>query len=637
MSPRARLAATFLCVAASVLFPWTSLRAAEGANVSIRGADVSDFPLVRLTVSMTLDAPLDAGNVSVVENGVPVRVEGVAPLGTLGRPVSAVLVIDVSNSMRGVPLQTAVAAATTFLQSVPPTMPVGVVTFAERPVQLAPISTSRAAAVAAVDLIGATTTQGTALYDAVIVAAGMFDAAGAAQRNVILVTDGRNTAGAGDAEAAAQAAADAGARVYTIGLAGPTTDEATLRSLAEDTGGTYSAISLTELSSVYAGIADELIHQHVIEYRSKAPFGAAVGLTVELPAGEASTAFLAPGIGAAAGDGAGVAQATPVISGPVSIGVIVGLTFVAALGLMALLTDARARRRRQAQLRSRVQPANGLTWDVPVAVAGSNPTLVPRQIAEIAERGVGARRRIRLSARLRQAGWSIGAGEFLAIAAVAVALSGGTAAIVFQPLVGIAAGFLAAVAPFVVLSSAASKRLGRIQAQLADTLMVIARAMRAGHSFLQALDNAAKEIDEPAASEFGQVLAEVRLGRDLDDAMDALVERVGSTDLEWTVTAIKIQRQVGGNLAEVLETVANTIRERETLRRQVKVLSAEGRLSMLVLFVLPIVIASYLMFVNPDYLRVLTNTKPGVVISAGAGVLMVIGFAWMRKIVDLDV
>ena len=85
--------------------------------------------------------------------------------------------------------------------------------------------------------------------------------------NVILVTDGRNTAGAGDAEAAAQAAADAGARVYTIGLAGPTTDEATLRSLAEDTGGTYSAISLTELSSVYAGIADELIHQHVIEYR----------------------------------------------------------------------------------------------------------------------------------------------------------------------------------------------------------------------------------------------------------------------------------------------------------------------------------------------------------------------------------
>jgi len=161
--------------------------------------------------------------------------------------------------------------------------------------------------------------------------------------------------------------------------------------------------------------------------------------------------------------------------------------------------------------------------------------------------------------------------------------------------------------------------------------------MRAGHSFLQALDNAAKEIDEPAASEFAQVLAEIRLGRDIDDALDALVDRVGSTDLEWAVTAIKIQRQVGGNLAEVLETVAKTIRERETLRRQVKVLSAEGRYSMVVLFCLPVGIAVYLMLVNPNYLRILVNTKPGVIILSSAAALMVIGFVWMRRIVRLDV
>jgi tight adherence protein B len=566
-----------------------------------------------------------------------VEVESVDPLDALGRPVSAVLAIDVSNSMRGAPLETALAAATTFLQKVPPTMPVGVLAFAERAVVLAPVSVDRAAATDAIDSIGGTTSQGTALFDAVIAAAGMFDPKGTAQHNVILVTDGRNTTGTGDADAAKAAAIDAGVNVYTIGLAGPTTDEAILRSIAADTGGSYSAISPTQLSSVYAGIADELIHQDVIAYRSKAPFGAAVQVSVKLPAGDASAAFLAPGLGSVSDDGAQRAEGPLPIEEPLSMAVIVGLTFLAALGLMALLTDARARRRRQAQLRSRTQMPAGPAWEVPVAVAGSNPSLVPKQIAEIAERSVGARRRTLLSGRLRQAGWSIGAGEFLALVVVAVVVSGATGAILFRPLIGLGAGVVAAIVPFAILSSAAAKRLGRIQAQLADTLMVIASAMRAGHSFLQALDNAAKEIDEPAGSEFAQVLAEVRLGRDIDDAMDALVERVGSTDLEWTVTAIKIQRQVGGNLAEVLETVAKTIRERETLRRQVKVLSAEGRLSMVVLLVLPILVSTYLSFVNPQYLRVLIDTRPGVVILSGAGVLMVVGFIWMRKIVSLDV
>jgi tight adherence protein B len=167
--------------------------------------------------------------------------------------------------------------------------------------------------------------------------------------------------------------------------------------------------------------------------------------------------------------------------------------------------------------------------------------------------------------------------------------------------------------------------------------MVIASAMRAGHSFLQSLDSAAKEIDEPAKGEFSRVLSEIRLGRDTDDALQALVVRVGSQDLEWAVTAIEIQRKIGGNLAEVLETVAKTIRERETLRRQVKVLSAEGRLSVVVLTVLPILVASYLMVVNPEYLRTLTNTRAGVMMSSTAGVLMAIGYVWMRKIVSLDV
>jgi tight adherence protein B len=209
--------------------------------------------------------------------------------------------------------------------------------------------------------------------------------------------------------------------------------------------------------------------------------------------------------------------------------------------------------------------------------------------------------------------------------------------VLMGPVAALAGAFGGALVPSAMLSRAASRRRSAIQAQLADTLMVIASAMRAGHSFLQSLDSAAKEIDEPARGEFSRVLSEIRLGRDTDDALQALVARVGSQDLEWAVTAIEIQRKIGGNLAEVLETVAKTIRERETLRRQVKVLSAEGRLSVVVLTVLPILVASYLMVVNPEYLRTLTNTRAGVMMSSTAGVLMAIGYVWMRKIVSLDV
>jgi tight adherence protein B len=102
------------------------------------------------------------------------------------------------------------------------------------------------------------------------------------------------------------------------------------------------------------------------------------------------------------------------------------------------------------------------------------------------------------------------------------------------------------------------------------------------------------------------------------------------------VTAIKIQRKIGGNLAEILEGVAKTIRERETLRRQVRVLSAEGRISAVVLTVLPIFIALYLTRVNPDYLRVLTSTRTGLILLSVAGGLMLIGYMWMQKIVKLD-
>ena len=134
-----------------------------------------------------------------------------------------------------------------------------------------------------------------------------------------------------------------------------------------------------------------------------------------------------------------------------------------------------------------------------------------------------------------------------------------------------------------------------------------------------------------------RLVAEIRLGRPAEDALEALADRVGSADFRWAVLAVNIQREVGGNLAEILDNVSDTLRERATMRRQIQVLTAEGRLSAWVLAILPFGIGIYMFAVNPDYISLLFTTQIGLFMLGTAAVLMVLGILWMRKIVDIDV
>jgi tight adherence protein B len=196
---------------------------------------------------------------------------------------------------------------------------------------------------------------------------------------------------------------------------------------------------------------------------------------------------------------------------------------------------------------------------------------------------------------------------------------------------------LGAATPWFLLKFQLGKRADKLREQLPDVLTILASSLRAGHSFLQALDTVSKEITEPAAAEFVRVVAEVRLGRPVEEALGAMAERVGSEDFKWAVLAVNIQREVGGNLAEILDTVADTLRERATLLRQVKVLTTEGRLSAWVLGVMPFIIALYMYAVNKEYISLLVTTTVGWVMLAGAGGLLTLGVLWMRKIVKIDV
>src|SRR5918999_172395 len=244
----------------------------------------------------------------------------------------------------------------------------------------------------------------------------------------------------------------------------------------------------------------------------------------------------------------------------------------------------------------------------------------------------------RLDAQLEAAGVSLRSGEFV-VGTIGAGLLGAVlgAAVLQNALLAGAIGLLGLVLPTIVLRMSLNRRADRMREQLPDVLTIMASSLRAGHSFLQALDTVAREIPAPANVEFQRLVAEIRLGRPPEDAMGSLADRVGSPDFRWAVLAVNIQREVGGNLAEILDNVSDTLREREIMRRQIKVLTAEGRLSAWVLAILPFAIALYMFAVNPEYISLLFTKQVGLIMLGTGGVLMVLGILWMRKIVDIDV
>jgi tight adherence protein B len=187
------------------------------------------------------------------------------------------------------------------------------------------------------------------------------------------------------------------------------------------------------------------------------------------------------------------------------------------------------------------------------------------------------------------------------------------------------------------LRIAASRRAAKFEAQLPGILLLVSTSLRSGFGLPQALEAVARDAAEPSGKEFSRALAETRIGTDLSDALERVGHRLDSSAMHWTVMAIRIQREVGGNLADTLRTTANTLREREALHRQVKTLSAEGRLSAYILIALPIFLFFYMLRVNYDYVSLLWTTTIGLFMSIGGIVALGVGVVWMRNVVKIEV
>jgi len=646
-SGRSRL--TAVALGALLLVGVTALGAAPAAadtpTVQIDGVEVTDghVRFVLTTGHLPSDQPLTAAGVAVEANGMPVAatVTPVAATGTPVPPRAVMVVLDTSGSMGAPGIVAASAAAQSFVAGLPTDVLVGLVTFATGPALLLAPTADRAGFGAA--LASATSGGNTALYDAVRTAVAALDAAGlgaSAQRRVVLLSDGDDTTSTTGLDEAAGLLAAGRVPADVVAFRYEGADAVALRRLADAAGGrVLAAEDAAQLSAVFAAIADTFTQRAVVEF--DVPAGLA-GVSVELRAsvvtGTGTIRTQTPvtfstGPAASVRPVAGTEAAAPGWQLPAVLGVIFAAVLLVALALAGKVNDGAAGRRLNLQF-DRYGPAR-------YAAPHDEPLVTPVAARDgWLDRLLGAGAGAQLVAdRLDLAGMTftvprwrllrLGAGL-----AASIALS-----VLFgNPLLGVPVG--AALGWLVTrgyLGWRIKHRFAAFDDQLPDVLQMVAGSLQSGFSLGQAFNGVTREDNQPAAAEFARALAETRIGVTLEDALDRTAIRMDNADLRWVVMAVRIQREVGGNLAEVLLTTVETMRERARTRRQVKALSAEGKLSGYILVALPIVIGSFLFMTRRDYMRPLYGTPVGLVMLVGAGAMIGIGALWMRQLVKVEV
>jgi tight adherence protein B len=450
----------------------------------------------------------------------------------------------------------------------------------------------------------------------------------------VVVTDGTDVSSLRNLDEAVAAAQKARASVYTIGIGGPQFDPSALRELAHRTGGTYrQARSSAALAGVYASLQDELARTWQVSYPTAARPGDKLRLNATVPgAGSATASVALPGSGGSA-LGAPASGLIPSIgyspAGTLVIGLISFVLVLAACGFWFAAG-------RGSRLLARLEPHMGEARAAAGARRGAGSAAARKRLVDTIETVLADVKQFKALQRLiERADVPWRAGELAATACGCAFVLGLIVAVVSaSPLFGVLAMCVGFAVPIAVVHFKATKRLKRFENQLPDVLITVAASLKAGHSFRQGIQSVVDEGAEPAAKEFKRVLTETQLGKPMDDALGDMAGRVGSENLTFVVTAVTIQRQIGGSLAGLFDMVADTVRQRQQFARKVKSLTAMGRMSAYVLVGLPFFMAAVVTLMNSAYMAPLYHTGVGHAMIVGGLVMMTLGSLMLKKIVS---
>lgn len=635
----APLLALALLLSAGVAEVW----AATPSNaLVIQSVNSSSYPRVELLLAVPPKLVQEGSKpeFSVAENGVRRKVEKAVPIGEEDRaPIDVVLVLDASGSMAGAPLAAAQEAASWFVYAMGPADRIAVLAIGESPQLLSGFTSDRGVLGSA---IGSLRARGeTALYDTLVKAGSMLDSTGKRTSYVVLLSDGGDTVSRANLDDAVRLIAARGAPVYGVALTSPEYRPDALSSLARSTRGRVMPVGEAgELTGIFRAIAEEIQTSWSVTYRSADPPtpDLEIEIGVRSGGGESAAVTVIDNPGFVAGEGAALGERT------LGIGFLlaargIALAFGVSIALLFAVIGFLLRREGTAidQVSFYRAPRDAAaTEGGPVPVDDDS---IRARLQSTVDQVVGGHGvRADFKKRIERAGLHIRPDEFMYFHLIGVVVAGVVTRVFTGNLLVMAVVLVAAaLGPVMYLDMAASRRRSRFDAQLPDIVSLISSSLRAGWGIQQALELIVGEIGEPAATEFSRVQSETRLGLSLEESLEKMARRLGSEDFRWIASAIAIQREVGGNLAEILDIAVGTIRERAELRREVHSLTAEGRFSAIVLIALPFLLLAALAVVSPKYLSSMTASSYGPFMLAFAALLLAVGGVWLYRISKVEV
>jgi tight adherence protein B len=596
------------------------------AGVRLNGVDFGAYPQVRTTV---VTSAFSSTQPSLFENGQ--RVVGLQAV-NLGRCKNVVLALDTSRSMAGKPLVGAATAATAFVAAKPACDRVALVTFGQHASQQGPFSTATIDADNTLRTLAVGANSGTALWDAVDLSARLL-ASQQGGRVVVLLTDGDDVGSVASESDAILSLHKAGAVVYPIAF-GSHADSSGLERLARETGGSFhAAATSTTLGGIYRSIGLELRRTWRVRYLTTARPGDKLELKASVGRlGSDTTSVTVPGSNS---DTNG--KPSPLLpewfygkGGDLLFTLLAGLLVLAAAILAVSTLRGSSLKRRVA---AHVKPSHGRAAK---NRSGRERLSMLSGVFRVTENTFAHRRQWRnlqllleradLPLRTVEFAWLL-IGSSFALGLLAAVVSGGALAILACFVIG---GFV----PYLVVWMKARRRMRAFEDQLPDLLITMAASLKAGHSFKQGIQSVVDEGQEPAAKELRRVLTDTQLGRPMESALQETADRIGSKNFSFVITAVNIQRQVGGSLAGLFDMVADTVRDRQQFARKIRSLTAMGRMAAYVLVGLPFFIAFAMTVLNPTYMDPLFHSHTGHMLIMGGLTMMAFGSLILKKIVS---
>jgi tight adherence protein B len=623
----AAVAATVGLVAASSV-----AAASSQPPLSVTPVQRVPFPQRGYVIDLPQSAALNPSSVRVTENGKVVGNASVTPLAGSGLGFGAMLALDASDSMRGSPYANAITSAQKFVANRGNGEAIGLIAFNGNVLVLqkptADMPRVRQALANPPQLA-----QGTRIYDAIERALGLIAKAQLSTASIVLLTDGSDIGSKSSLEQAITRAQKQGVRIFTVGLRSPSFDPGLLRHIANETGGAYTpASSPAQLAQIYASLSSRLAQEYLLEYHSDAAPKSQVNVAISANGfAPYTTSYTAPTL-------SGLAPYHESLwTRFLQSGFSLFLVALLVAGIIVYVIQTLLRRP-QSDLVQRVSAFSGEGAAGAAAVPSSRMSgeksrewhARRRAAAESARGALGnLERTLEIADIQMSAGW-----------VVVLTILGTIAVIVILALISPIFVVLGLMTPFFsrgLIRRKLKKVRGDFAEQLPSNLQVLASALRSGYSFNAALTTVVEQAQEPSQRELRRVISDDRLGVPMDEALRRVAKRMDSRDLEQVALVAELQVTTGGNVAEVLDVVVGTIRDRQDVRRLIRTLTAQGRMARWILIGLPIVSGLFFYIYEPDIVGAFYSKAVGQVFLVFAAILVAIGAWVVQKVIEIEV